>query len=270
MRTFGILLCGLAGALAVGAATAASAGVLVASGDEWTLSDYAYDAAYQAGTTAFVQDLATTFGGSNYLLLTGNGNVPVGQLAELTAQLTGLGKTVETSATFSLATASGYDAVFHFGQALTGSQFADLDAYIAGGGDAYVSLGAGWYGTAAGEAATWNPFLADYGLVAGSTWFTAPGFVSATVTQGPAGATNLIWGYGQSIDRLPAGDGVSYVRGSFAGGPQDIGLVGSSQPLGVAAVPEPATWTMMILGFAAAGAMMRRRGRALRTAPAAA
>lgn len=259
MRAFGVLLSGLVGSLALGAASAASAGVLVASGDEWTLSDFAYGAPYQAGTTAFVQNLATTFGGSNYLLLTGNGNVPTGQLTQLTSQLTSLGKTVETSATFSLAIASGYDAVFHFGQGLTGGQFADLDAYVSAGGDAYVSLGGGWYGSAAGEAAAWNPFFADYGLVAGSTWFTAPGFVDATVTQGPSGATNLIWGYGQSIDRLPAGNGVSYVRGSFAGGPQDIGLVGSSQPLGVAPVPEPATWTMMIVGFGTAGAAMRRR-----------
>ncbi len=245
--------------MAVGAATAASAGVLVASGDEWTLSDYAYGAPYQTGTKAFVQDLATTFSGSNYLLLTGNGNVSNGQLTQLTAQLTALGKTVQTSATFSLATASGYDAVFHFGQGFSGDQFADLDAYVSGGGDAYVSLGSGWYGTAAGEAATWNPFLANYGLVAGTTWFTGAGFVDATVTQGPAGATNLIWGYGQSIERLPAGNGVSYVRGSFVDGPQDIGLVGSSQRLGVAGVPEPGTWTMMIMGFGAAGAVMRRR-----------
>jgi hypothetical protein len=31
----------------------------------------------------------------------------------------------------------------------------------------------------------------------------------------------------------------------------------------LAAIPEPATWAMMILGFGAAGAMMRRRGFAL-------
>lgn len=253
------VICGLIGALAMGAAEVGHAGVLVASGDEWTLSDFAYGAPYQPGTVAFVQDIATTFGGTNYLLLTGNANVSAGVLTQLTAQLTGLGKTVQTSSTFSLATAAAYDAVFHFGQGFGSTQFADLDAYLAGGGDAYVSLGSGFYGSAAGEAAAWNPFLADYGLVAGSTWFTAPGFVSATVTQGPPGATNLIWGYGQSIERLPSGPGVSYVRGSFSGGPQDIGLVGSSRALGAAVVPEPATWALMILGFGAAGAALRRR-----------
>ena len=239
--------------------TQADAGVLVASGDEWTLSNHAFTAPYETGTMAFVQDLATTFGGANYLLLTGNGNVSDSQLSQLTAELTGLGKSVQSSSNFDASTIAGYDAVFHFGQGLSAEQLTDLDSYVTGGGNAYVSLGAGWYGTAAGEAANWNPFLANYGLVAGSTWFTAPGFVDATVTTGPAGATNLIWGYGQSIERLPAGQGVSYVRGSFVGGPADVGLVGASRALGVSAVPEPSSWALMILGFGVTGLMMRRR-----------
>ena len=40
-------------------ATQADAGVLVASGDEWTLSNHAFAAPYQAGTTAFVKDLGS-------------------------------------------------------------------------------------------------------------------------------------------------------------------------------------------------------------------
>ena len=32
-----------------------------------------------------------------------------------------------------------------------------------------------------------------------------------------------------------------------------------SQLTGAVAVPEPATWTMMILGFGAVGSMLRRR-----------
>ncbi len=243
-------------------ATQADAGVLVASGDEWTLSNHAFAAPYQAGTTAFVKDLATTFGGANYLLLTGNGNVSSSQLSLLTAELTALGKTVQSSNSFDAATIDGYDAVFHFGQGLSAGQLTDLDSYLTGGGNAYVSLGAGWYGTAAGEAATWNPFLANYGLVAGSTWFTAAGFVDAEVTTGPAGATNLIWGYGQSIERLPAAQSVSYVRGSFVGGPEDIGLVGASQSLSVSAVPEPSSWALMILGFGLTGLAIRRRASA--------
>lgn len=239
--------------------TQADAGVLVASGDEWTLSNHAFATPYQAGTMAFVRDLATTFGGSNYLLLTGNGNVSDSQLSQLTAEFTALGKSIDSSTGFDTSTLGGYDAVFHFGQGLSAEQLTHLDSYLTGGGNAYVSLGAGWYGTAAGEAATWNPFLANYGLVAGSTWFTATGFVDATVTAGPVGATNLIWGYGQSIERLPAGQGVSYVRGSFAGGPADVGLVGASRALGVSAVPEPGSWALMILGVGLTGLALRRR-----------
>jgi hypothetical protein len=239
--------------------TQADAGVLVASGDEWTLSNYAFAAPYQVGASALVRDLTTTFGGANYLLLTGNGNVSDSQLSLLTAELILLGKTVHSSASFDASTIGGYDAVFHFGQGLSAGQLTDLDAYLTAGGNAYVSLGSGWYGSAAGEAATWNPILANYGLVAGSTWFTALGFVDATVTTGPAGATNLIWGYGQSIERLPGGQGVSYVRGSFAGDPEDIGLIGASRVLGVSAIPEPSSWALMILGFGLTGLAIRRR-----------
>lgn len=249
-----------AAVLSLTAPATSHAGVLVASGDEWLLSNHAYGAPYQAGTVAFVNDLAATFGGSKYLLLTGNSNVPQGLLTQFATQLDGLGKTVAYATSFDLATASTYDAVFHFGQILNTSQ---LKTYIDGGGDAFVSLGAGYQGTAAAEAAAWNPFLAEYGLVAGSTWFPGAGFVSATVTQGPVGATNLIWGYGQSIEKLtPNASSVSYVRGSFAGGPTDIGLIGASQRLGPAGVPEPGAWVLMIGGFGLVGARLRRRASA--------
>jgi len=247
------------GALALGTPNMVNAGVLVASGDEWTLSDYAYDTPYQPATTALVQDLSKTFGGTNYLLLVGNTNVRASSLNGFINQLTTLGISVETSESFSLSAASGYDAVFHFGQYFDASQLADLGTYLSNGGNAYVSLGGGWYGTAAGEAATWNPFLAGYGLEAGSTWFSGQGFENATVAYGPEGATNLNWGYGQSIEPIAGSAAVSYVRGSFANGPENIGLIGSSRPLGVSAVPEPMTWTMMILGFGLIGVVARRR-----------
>lgn len=53
-----------------------------------------------------------------------------------------------------------------------------------------------------------------------------------------------------------------------AEGPADMGyasrLLVDNVTLEVAAVPEPTTWALMILGFGSAGAMLRRR-RALRT-----
>lgn len=244
-------------ALFAAAPFSAQASVLVAAGDEWMLSNYGYQAAYVSGTEHYVADIATTFGGTNYLLLTGNGIVPGTLLTSLAAQLTALGKTVSYSNTFSQAIATPYDAVFHFGQAIDGAQLA---AYIAGGGDAYVSLGSGVYGSAAAEAAAWNPTLAQFGLVAGDSWGPATNFVTAHVTTGPPGATALIWGYGQTIDKLtPASTSVSYLRGTFDGDPNIYGLVGASQALGVASVPEPAIWALLIGGFGLTGAMLRRR-----------
>jgi hypothetical protein len=251
-------------ALALSCATAADAGTLVASGDEWQLSNFAYDAPYAAGTQGFVAALANTFGGSNYLFLTGNGNVPGSALSTAAAQFTSLGKTVSYAASFNLAGALAYDAVFHFGQTIDPTA---VKSYVDLGRNAYVSLGSGFYGSAAGEAAVWNPVLASYGLVAGSTWFPTPGFVSATVTAGPT--TSLIWGFGQSVDVVAGSPiGVSYLRGSFAGGPTNIGLVGSSVALVAPGVPEPATWAMMVLAFGAIGAGMRRSRTATAFAPA--
>lgn len=240
--------------------TPALAGVLVASGDEWQLSTAAYQGDYASGTQGFVKSLANTFGGANYLFLTGNTNVPVAQLGDAAAQLASLGKTVSYAAAFDPVTATAYDAVFHFGQLIDPGAVA---SYVNGGGNAYVSLGSGWYGTAAGEAAAWNPMLSTFGLVAGSTWFPSGGFVQAIVTSGPAEATSLIWGYGQSIEKLsPGASSQSYIRGSFAGGPTDIGLIGASVTLASPnGVPEPSTWAMMIVGFGLCGGLQRRARR---------
>lgn len=247
--------------LSIGALSApsyAASGTVVAAGDEWLLTNTAYTGIYTGGTTAFVNSIASTFGGTNYLLLTGD--APTGGQAGLTSfasQLTSLGKTVSYSAVLP-GNLSGYDAVFHIGQFL--SSTAPLSTYVSNGGNLYLSLGGGYFGGAAAEANFWNPFLANYGLVAGSTWFTDPTFVNATVTTGPTGVTNLLWGYGQSIDAIANTNGVSYVRGSFATGLTNVGLIGTSRQLVVPnGVPEPAAWAMMIAGFGFVGSSMRRR-----------
>jgi hypothetical protein len=75
---------------------------------------------------------------------------------------------------------------------------------------------------------------------------------------------------------LPGGGGAPGGPGGFSpffapftpggGDPGDPGIVGfppitPPPPGGVGAVPEPATWAMMILGFFAVGAALRRRTR---------
>ncbi|MEQ1549350.1 MAG: PEPxxWA-CTERM sorting domain-containing protein, partial [Chakrabartia sp.] len=236
----------------------ATPGTVVASGDEWLLTNTAYTGVYTGGTTAFVNSITSTFGGTNYLLLTGD--APTGGQSGLTSfagQLASLGVSVTYSAALP-SDLSSYDAVFHIGQALGST--APLSSYVANGGNLYLSLGGGYFGGAAAEANFWNPFLATYGLVAGSTWFTDPGFVNATVTTGPAGVTNLLWGYGQSVDAIANTTGVSYVRGNFVNGLTDVGLIGTSRQLLIpGSVPEPSGWVMMIAGFGLVGGMMRRR-----------
>ncbi len=231
-------------------------GTLIASGDEWQLSNVAYGVDTIAGTEALVNNLALNLGGSDYLFLTGNTNVPQSMLTSAASQFESLGKTIDFSATFDPVADAGYDAVFHFGQVVNPDDFA---TYVNNGGNAYVSLGGGWLGDAAAEAALWNPVLAQYGLIAGDTWFPYQGFAIADITVGPS--DTLLWGYGQSIEKLtPQSPSQSYVRGSFSGGPV-IGLIGTSRPFAIPGVPEPASWALLIAGFGLVGMASRRRTR---------
>lgn len=251
----------LAMTLCTGAAQAA--GTLIVAGDEWLLTDSAYGATYETGTRAYVNNIAATFGaGTNYLVLTGNTTAGVyGALGQFSAQLQGLGKTVNYASNIS-GGLSGYDAVFHIGQLMSGGDRDVLDDYVASGGNLYLSLGSGWYSDAQNEANFWNGFLSGYGLVAGTTWFSAPYVLNAVVTEGPTDVTNLLWGYGQSIEPIANTGAVSYVRGTPLYGPENVGLVGASRPLIdvlAPAVPEPASWALMIAGFGLAGAALRRQ-----------
>jgi hypothetical protein len=238
--------------LATGGAQAAG---LIVSGDEFTLSD----GGYGSGTKALVDDIAGHFGGTNYLILTGDPFVG-GDLTDFVAELGTLGKTV-TEASALPGSLSGYDAVFHFGQFLTDGQRAEITAFAAGGGASYISLGGAAYGDAQGEADAWNPYIEPFGLTAGSTWFPCACHTSILIDAAPNGVTGLDWGNGQSIDPTGA-HGASYVTGHFSdeSGEPVHSLIGISDGTGGAdGVPEPATWGLLIAGFAAVGARLRRR-----------
>lgn len=79
---------------------------------------------------------------------------------------------------------------------------------------------------------------------------------SSTVSLPPSGFVYLNTADNQVIDRFSfsANGSVGDVRQIRIGGIATIGGGG-----GVDAVPEPATWAMMIMGFGGAGAMLRRR-----------
>lgn len=235
------------------------AGYVVASGDEWQLSDSAFNTAYAPSTTVMLNEITTAFGGSKYLLIP---NIYVGpsSFTHLVSHLQGQGKTV-TFGTGESSDFSGYDAVLHFGARV--SSTAPYASFVAGGGNLYLSLGGGEYpGGSEPEAEMWNPFLASHGIVGGNNWFHLAAPDAAAITTGPAGMTELFWNYGQSMDVLAGSSAISYVRGSFNNGPADIGLIAANRAFALpAGVPEPATWGLMIIGFGAIGTALRRRKR---------
>lgn len=111
------------------------------------------------------------------------------------------------------------------------------------------------------------------GLRAGQTVYTISGFQGVTsnrflqIAGNPAQVDQVdlafdssfyggnIFGGSSNIDRL----GTTLADANGPGGP------GSGGPGGGGAVPEPATWAMLILGFGVSGATMRRRSAARRS-----
>ncbi len=73
---------------------------------------------------------------------------------------------------------------------------------------------------------------------------------------------------GGSLDLSDGTNFLSFEPSSFGGNYlyQETGSAGRYLALSTAAVPEPSTWAMMVLGFGALGFGLRRRSRALITA----
>jgi len=116
------------------------------------------------------------------------------------------------------------------------------------------------------------PFSNDFFL---KVTFTAPGAGNTTFDALLSGSVNFITGGAVTID-FGGAQTISYLGGSFKlliddivltlGNPSDP-IVGHISDSVVAAVPEPSTWAMMILGFAGVGFMAyRRRSQSLQAA----
>lgn len=190
--------------LAVAATSVAGAdGRIIAIGDEWTFSDPAFKQE-PAAAAVFALNCAELLTGSSGTILAYSSNVAFSgtSLAALLAE-NGYELTVSTAAPFTLDTLMQYDAVWLAGPSGSGPSNAQaLVDYVHAGGNVLVSAATGQFGSAGGEAAAWAPFLGEFGLEFGGSFFPVPMLVS--VTPGPSsnpalqGVTSVVWGYGQT------------------------------------------------------------------------
>lgn len=243
----------------------ATDGRIIAIGDEWLLSDDAF-----SQLPAQSGQLATNIAGffaagpaGNFAAFT---NSPIAYGASLQSHMTGLGHSWSTNpGPITLATLTQYDGVFLSGAPGSGAADAAILAqYVHSGGNIMVMAGTGGIdNTAAGEAAAWAPFLNQFGLGFGSTWF-GPGFPvqvpanSSTHALGSSIST-LVWGLGQTamdLDPLDPRNEIA-IFGDFTGiEDPPSGNFASVPVIATYNVPTPGAGAVFGLGVLAA---IRRR-----------
>jgi len=229
--------------LGTGNASAIATGKVLASGDEWVLSDAAYSG-NNGSTTAFANNIVGYVGGTRYLIAANDWqNIAYG--SGFQSQLASLGVTTtdNPSFTFSLASLAQFDAVFLAGTNGSGTANASLlNQYVQSSGSVFVCLGTGEMGGAPGEAAAWNPFLETWGLTAGSAEYFGAGNVPLVPSGHPlqVNVAAITWSAGQEISVLDPN--ATVFTGQFGG------AIGNRGILGVANVPEPSTLALLVAG----------------------
>lgn len=213
---------------------------VVVLGDDWPLSDYAFDASRQES-----QDLAAWIAGffagesvASFLVVSDSPPViPFGHRgvngSELALFMQSLGHSwnAEPDAEFTFSNLSQYQAVFLSGSRGTAAaETAALTQYVQAGGGVFVAGGTGDLGNAAEEAEAWAPLLSEFGLKLGAAWFGGDaGSLSevptAAVPPASLGVSSVIWSMGQLATVLDSMDPLTDValRGDFSAvgsGPQ--------------------------------------------------
>jgi hypothetical protein len=188
----------------------ASSGRLVVFGDEWVVSDTAFDQDRQA-TTQFALNVAEYFtpGATGRFLIFSDNAFAFG--VEFPTTLTSAGYTVDVNPPGLSFTAEGldpYDGVFLAGVNGSGAANASvLSGYIDRGGSVMVLAGTGSpFDGAPGEAAAWNHLLNIYNLSFGPTYYGLPSGndlidlpLLPTVSLLGRNLDSLRWGYGQQV-----------------------------------------------------------------------
>jgi hypothetical protein len=238
------------------------ADLVIISGDEWQVSDVAFTL-NPAGTTAFATNVLNAITGKKILIYTGLGPVYEGQNFQGLLSSSGRNVTIDHSSPFSDLLIAPYDAVFLAGAGGSGVSNAPILAnYVRNGRAVYLSLGTADFGGASNEAAAWNPFLNQFGLSQGGSWFDGTPIVNIPILPGSHPLRNgvdlLTWGYGVEISKLAPENANAEIAliGSFGGTVGDRGVVG-------VATPEPSTFALLGAGALSLLAYAwRRRKRA--------
>ena len=155
-------------------------GRIIAIGDEWLLSDPAFEQQPEQ-TSVLIQNLTTFLADGrtgNFLAASDTQPTSLGvrgvtgdRLADAVEAL-GHSWTLDTNPELTQENLSQYDAVFLVGVVGSGESNADVwTQYVRNGGSVVVMAATGDFGSVDAEAAAWNPFLNEFGLAFGDTWF---------------------------------------------------------------------------------------------------
>lgn len=233
----------------------AHAGKILLTADEWATSDTGY-ASSPANSATYVENLAKFFkpvGAGNFLVYSEDFSLTE---ASFLATLAGAGHTVTNYTTipgftFDLATLLTYDAVFLSSKAASN---AVLSAYVMAGGGVFLQAGScpeigpcdALFGATA-EAAQWNPFLADFGLILESAYLPFTGNAPiASAHPVLAGVTELYQNGIQLIGVNPLEPNAMSIQGPLYAVFDDV------------SVPEPST-VFVVVGALAGIIGARRR-----------
>lgn len=260
-RRFGIACVATVSLMQGTAAGQSVLGTLIASGDEWIVSNDAFTR-NPASTTALALNigaaLANGQAGANFLVYSDNFGLRGSSLAS-TMTGAGYGWDVSATLTLDLPTLQAYDAVLLSGElGRTPADIAVLQQYLTEGGSVLV-LG-GTSGTGASIAAAWNPLLALGGLAFDPDKFPGSFVAEFAVNPGDStlddGVSQITWGNGQNVFGVMSfGDSefTQFVTADFT----SEGLTSTEPIIGIYQIPAPGG--AVVMGLALISATRRRR-----------